>query len=153
MPELSIRGVTDGDREALIRLWHDSGVQRPWNDPDRDIAFARRHPHSTILVGSLNDHVVASAMVGEDGHRGWIYYLAVAPGHRRRGYATAMMRAAEEWLRSRGVWKMQLLVRSGNTDAVAFYGTLGFADVNTTCMQKVLDPTDGGEHAAGGSEA
>ena len=64
-------------------------------------------------------------MVGFDGHRGWVYYLAVDPGRRRRGLGRSLMAAAEDWLMVRGAPKLQLMVRSDNEAAVGFYQRLG----------------------------
>ena len=69
----TIRDLVDADVEAVIALWHAAGVARPWNDPATDIAFARREPHSTVLVACCGDALVATAMAGENRHRGWVY--------------------------------------------------------------------------------
>ncbi|ACL57151.1 GNAT family acetyltransferase [Methylobacterium nodulans] len=135
-----IREIRDGDEAALIALWHAAGVSRPWNDPQRDIAFARGSPHATILVAQAGDVLVASAMVGEDGHRGWAYYVAVAPERQKTGLGRAIMQAAEIWLLRRGIWKLQLLVRADNAGAVGFYERLGYHDTRTVCLQKVIEP-------------
>lgn len=136
----TVRGMRDGDADQVVALWHASGVARPWNDPARDVAFARRAAHSTVLVAELSGRVVATAMVGEDGHRGWVYYVAADPGHRGRGFGRAMMEAAEAWLAGRGVWKVQLLVRGDNVGATRFYEHLGYRDTGTVCLQKVIGP-------------
>ncbi len=75
----TIRPIEDADIPAVIALWHAAGVARPWNDPATDIAFARRGPHGTVLVAEIEGSVAATAMAGEDGHRGWLYYVAVRP--------------------------------------------------------------------------
>jgi ribosomal protein S18 acetylase RimI-like enzyme len=105
-----------------------------------DIAFARGGPHSTILVAILADQIVATAMVGEDGHRGWVYYMATDPKHQGAGLGRAMMDAAEAWLAKRGIWKVQLLVRGTNGQAKGFYERLGYRDTGVTCFQKVIEP-------------
>ncbi len=109
----------DDDIAQVIALWHAAGVARPWNDPARDIAFARRDEHSTVLVGMEGARIVASAMVGEDGHRGWVYYVAIDRSSNAAVSDASMMQAAEEWLIRRGVWKVQLLVRADNAQAIA----------------------------------
>ena len=134
-----IRDIADGDIDQVIALWHAAGVTRPWNDPGRDIAFARRDAHSTVLVGADGGRIVASAMVGEDGHRGWVYYVAIAPELQRSGLGRIMMQAAEDWLIRRGVWKVQLLVRADNKKATKFYEQLGYKDTTSVCFQKVLE--------------
>ena len=144
-PELTIRQIEDGDEPQVVAVWTASGVSRPWNDPITDIAFARRSPQSTILVGESGEHVVATVMVGEDGHRGWVYYLATHPDGQRQGIAHRMMDAAEAWLKARGVWKMQLLIRADNAGAKGFYARLGYRDTEAVCYQKVIlgDPSSG----------
>ncbi|WP_158933176.1 GNAT family acetyltransferase [Acidisphaera sp. S103] len=140
--EAAIREMVDEDAEQVIAIWHASGVARPWNDPVRDLAFARRNPHSTVLVAHLSDRIVATAMVGEDGHRGWVYYVAADPKHQGGGYGRAMMHATEKWLTDRGVWKVQLLVREDNTSVKQFYEHLGYRDTKSVCFQKVIEPVD-----------
>lgn len=136
---LQIRDIANEDIPEVVALWNASGVARPWNDPARDIAYARRDAHSTVLVGLDSKQIVASAMVGEDGHRGWVYYVAIAPERQRRGLGRTMMRAAEDWLKRRGVWKVQLLVRADNARATSFYEQLGYRDTRSICLQKILD--------------
>lgn len=133
-----IREIVDADIARVIALWHSAGVARPWNDPAKDIAFARTEPHSTVLVACEGDELVATAMVGEDGHRGWVYYVAVAPERQRQGLGGVMMQAAENWLRERGIWKVQLLVRADNAAASHFYEQLGYRDTRSICFQKII---------------
>jgi ribosomal protein S18 acetylase RimI-like enzyme len=137
--QLLIREIADDDIAQVIALWNASGVARPWNDPARDIAFARREEHSTVLVGTEGGQIVATAMVGEDGHRGWVYYVAVDPARQRSGLGRIMMRAAETWLVRRGIWKVQLLVRADNNQASSFYEQLGYRDTHSVCFQKILE--------------
>ena len=133
-----IRDMADRDTEQVIALWHACGVSRPWNDPARDIAFARRDAHSTVLVAELGGRVVASAMVGEDGHRGWVYYVAADPERQGKGLGRTMMASAENWLKARGVWKVQLLVREDNARVRQFYEHLGYRDTRSVCFQKII---------------
>jgi ribosomal protein S18 acetylase RimI-like enzyme len=114
------------DEAALISLWAACKLTRPLNDPAQDIAFAMGHENSTILVGKTHDKIIASAMIGHDGHRGTLYYVGVHPEFQNSGLGKALMAAAEDWLKSKGVWKINVLVREDNRDAVGFYETLGF---------------------------
>ncbi len=125
MEQPDVESATSADMTAVIALWQACGLTRPWNDPATDYARAVAGEHSAILVSRNGDAIAASVMVGEDGHRGWVYYLAVAPDLRRAGLGARMMTAAEAWLRARGVPKIQLMVREGNEDALAFYEALG----------------------------
>ncbi len=133
-----IRDISDDDVADVIALWHAAGVARPWNDPAKDIAFARLGSHATVLVADIAGRIVASAMVGEDGHRGWVHYLAAHPDHQGRGLGRTMMDAAENWLSGKGVWKVQLLVRDDNLAVKQFYQHLGYHDTRSTCLQKII---------------
>jgi ribosomal protein S18 acetylase RimI-like enzyme len=136
---LSIAPIEDADVADVIALWQASGLTRPWNDPDADIALARRRPNSTVLIGRDADAIVATAMVGHDGHRGWVYYVAVDPDRRAQGLGRTIMNAAEDWLRQAGIAKLQLLVRRSNAKAGAFYQSLGYTEAETIVFAKWLD--------------
>ena len=77
-------------------------------------------------------------MVGCDGHRGWVYYLAVAPERRRSGLGRTMMDAAEAWLRERGAPKIQLMVREDNEAALGFYEALGLERQKVVTLGRFL---------------
>ena len=113
------------DAGEVIALWEACGLTRPWNDPAADFARAAAGPASAVLVRREGAALVASVMVGHDGHRGWVYYLAVAPDRWRAGLGRAAMAAAEAWLRARGAPKLQLMVREDNEAALRFYEALG----------------------------
>lgn len=138
---LNCREMDDADFDAVVTVWREAGVSRPWNDPAMDIAFCRKSPHSTILVGTAASRLIATAMVGEDGHRGWVYYVATLPDKQGAGVGRAMMSAAEAWLQARGIWKLQLLVRADNAGAKGFYKRLGYHDTGAICFQKVIGST------------
>src|SRR3954453_15090977 len=74
-----VRPYSDSDEGAVVALWQVCGLTRPWNPPAADIALLRTSSHGEILVATQDDGVIGSVMVGHDGHRGWTYYLAVAP--------------------------------------------------------------------------
>ena|ERR1700754_3251157 len=113
------------DAEDIIALWHACGLVRPWNDPMTDFRRALESGSSTVLIARASQGLDGSVMVGFDGHRGWVYYLAVAEAQRGTGRGRALMAAAEEWLRARGCPKIQLMVRTGNHAAIGFYQALG----------------------------
>ena len=124
---MKFREISDGDVEWVVTLWKDCGLTRDWNDPYQDIQFARTGETSTILVGEVDGKVVASVMVGHDGHRGVLYYLAVDPTFQKRGLGKATHAAAVDWLKQRGVWKINLMVRVENKVVSGFYESLGYA--------------------------
>ena len=136
---LAIADIADTDVAAVIALWQRCGLTRPWNDPASDIALARRNPNATVLVGREGAAIVATAMVGHDGHRGWVYYVAVDPERRNKGFGRTMMEAAEAWLRAAGVPKLQLLVRRENLKAGAFYQSIGYDQSDTIVFAKWID--------------
>jgi ribosomal protein S18 acetylase RimI-like enzyme len=136
---LAIAGIADGDIADVIALWQRCGLTRPWNDPASDIALARRGEHSTILVGRADTQIVATAMVGHDGHRGWVYYVAVDPDRQKQGLGRIIMTAAEDWLRAAGIEKLQLMVRSDNGKVQAFYESLGYGEQQRVIYAKWLD--------------
>ena len=136
---LAIAEIADGDGDAVIALWQRCGLTRPWNDPASDIAMAQRNANSTILVGRADSAVVATAMVGHDGHRGWVYYVAVDPLRQKQGLGRAIMNAAEQWLREAGLPKLQLLVRRENAQAGAFYRGIGYEEADAIVFAKWID--------------
>lgn len=185
-----IRSFDEAETEAVVELWNECGLTRPWNDPRRDIqrkltvqpelflvgvepqlvrvepallrvdpdrvpagprariggpdlgATPSTHTPTPAATPSTHRTIVATAMVGFDGHRGWVNYLAVAPAWQRRGYARQLMTEAEALLTARGCPKLNLQVRSGNSAAVEFYRSLGYIDDNTVSFGKRLIPDD-----------
>lgn len=133
-----IAAATAEDGPAVTALWRACGLTRPWNDPDGDFALALSGPASIVLVARGADAIDGSVMVGFDGHRGWVYYLAVAPGHQRGGLGRALMAAAEDWLRGRGAPKIQLMVREDNHAALDFYEALGLERQKVVTLGRFL---------------
>jgi ribosomal protein S18 acetylase RimI-like enzyme len=138
-PALTVAEIADGDLADVITLWRRAGLVRDWNDPTDDIALARRDGNATVLLGRVDCAPAASVLVGHDGHRGWVYYVSVDPDHRNKGYGRAIMQAAEDWLRQRGIRKLQLMVRGDNAKVHAFYESIGYYDQQRTTFAKWLD--------------
>ena len=136
---LAIAPIDDADVADVVALWQTCGLTRPWNDPAADIALARKGSNATVLIGRENGAITATVMVGHDGHRGWVYFLAVDPDHRQKGYGRVMMDAAEHWLRGCGIEKLQLLVRADNTSVKDFYQSLGYSEQERVIYAKWLD--------------
>jgi ribosomal protein S18 acetylase RimI-like enzyme len=139
---LIITSIENADIPEVIHLWRRAGLVREWNDPTGDIELARRERNSTILLGRHDGALVASVLVGHDGHRGWVYYVSVDPDHRLKDYGRQIMTAAEDWLRARGITKLQLMVRGDNAKVHAFYRSLGYYDQQRTTFAKWLDGRD-----------
>lgn len=130
------------DGAQVIALWQACGLTRPWNDPAADFALALKGSTSTVLIVRDGDDrtgaIVASVMVGFDGHRGWVYYLAVHPDARRGGLGRALMAAAEDWLRGQGAPKIQLMVRDDNSAALDFHAVLGLERQGVVTLGRFL---------------
>lgn len=125
--------------DAAVDLWHECGLTRPWNDPAEDLSRAVRGVDSTVLACLHDDRLLGTAMVGHDGHRGWVYYVAVRPDERRSGVGRALMQACEQWAVRRGVPKLQLMVRAGNEPVLAFYERLGYDASPVVVLGRRLD--------------
>ncbi len=133
-----IRPYADGDEDTVIALWRECDLTRPWNDPRKDIQRKLAVQPDLFLVGERNGEIVATVMVGYEGHRGWINYLAVRPDFRRHGYGRRMMEEAERLLIARGAPKINLQVRATNTDVIAFYKSMGYAVEDVVNLGKRL---------------
>lgn len=132
------------DAEAVIALWHECGLTRPWNDPQEDFDRALAWwPASAILVARDGAALLGSAMIGYDGHRGWVYYLAVSSDRQRSGLGRRIMEAAADWLRKSGAPKIQLMVRTDNAATLDFYAALGFERQETVTLGKFFEARDG----------
>lgn len=139
---LVVRAYREADRDALIELWQSCGLTRAWNDPDQDIALARATASAKIFVGERGGALVAGLCAGHDGHRGWIYYMAVDPRLQRRGYGAELLRHAEARLAADGVPKVQLLVRENNLAVKTFYARLGYQPNDCHIMERWLVERD-----------
>ena len=135
-----IRAFDPADTNTVVQLWTDCGLVRPWNDPYRDIERKLTEQPELFLVGDVDGTVVATAMVGFDGHRGWVYYLAVTPSSQGEGYGRTLMTHAENLLRDRGCPKINLQVRAGNERVIEYYRSLGYDLDNAVGMGKRLIP-------------
>ena len=134
---LHVRAATLSDEQGAVDLWRCCGLVTSYNDPGADFRFAVANACSDVLVGADPDGLIrASAMVGHDGHRGWLYYVACHADVRGRGFARMLVAAGEEWLRQRGIRKVQLLVRETNTAVVSLYEHLGFETTPRIVMSK-----------------
>lgn len=135
---MEIRCYRPDDEQAVIRLWERCGLIRPWNDPRKDIERKLSEQPELFLVGQHGDEVIATAMAGFDGHRGWVYYLAVAPEQRGKSYGRQLMQAVERLLLARGCPKLNLQVRASNQDVLAFYRKLGYVQDDVVSLGRRL---------------
>jgi len=136
---MRIRAIEDGDVEDVVALWDACDLTRPWNAPHDDIALARATPQCEIFVGLDGEDVVASVLCGNDGHRGWIYYLAVTPDRQKDGLGREIMAHGEAWLRSLSVPKVELMIRPENEAVRRFYERIGYAVEDRIVMSRWID--------------
>lgn len=146
---LTIARLEPGAIAGAVALWQAVGLTVPWNDPLADARRALAGPSSTLLAATRDGDLVGTVMVGDDGHRGWIYYLAVAENCRRQGLGRALLAAAMTWLTARDVPRLNLMVRAGNDNAMAFYAALGFRASDVRVLQYDLAPPPGAKALAG----
>ena len=142
-PELVIRPYETADEEKVVELWSRCHLIVPKNDPEKDIMLKLQTQPKLFLIGILGNEIVATAMAGYEGHRGWINYLAVSPDFRRRGIGRRMMAEADARLSARGCPKINVQIRASNKSVVAFYESLGFSMDEVVSMGKRLQLDDG----------
>ncbi|MES2171640.1 MAG: GNAT family acetyltransferase [Actinomycetota bacterium] len=135
---MHIRPFRVGDTDRVVALWTASGMARPWNDPRRDIERKLTEQPELFLVGEIDGDIVATAMAGYDGHRGWVHYLAVDPSRRREGIGRQLMSEVEARLVAVGCPKLNLQVRSDNAAVLGFYRGLGYGEDQVLSMGKRL---------------
>ena len=136
--QLTFRPFSAADRDPLLKLWCVCDLTRPWNDPEDDIRQCLNNPSSALLIAEQDRRLCGSVMMGCDGHRGWVYYLAVDPICRHQGIGRALMVQAENWMRERDVPKIQAMIRSDNLAVRGFYGRLDYRDGDVQLVQKWL---------------
>lgn len=139
MTDLVVDDLREDEIDAAVELWRVVQLTRPWNDPHADARLALAGETSTILAGRLDGRLVATIMVGADGHRGWVYYLGVLPDCRGRRFGEAMMRAAEQWIIARGMPKLQLMVRDDNAAVISFYEAIGYKQEAVAVLSRRFD--------------
>jgi ribosomal protein S18 acetylase RimI-like enzyme len=137
--EIAVGVVEPADREAVIGLWDRCGLTVSWNNPEKDILRKATNSPDLFFAARDGQRIVGSCMAGYDGHRGWIYYLAVHPDYQKKGVARKMIRHAEDALEKYGCPKVNLMVRDSNTAAQAFYRKLGYRPDAVTVMGRRLE--------------
>jgi ribosomal protein S18 acetylase RimI-like enzyme len=137
-----IRPYSARDETSVIALWTRCDLVRPWNDPKLDIGRKAKIQPDLFLVGVLDEKVVATAMGGYEGHRGWVNYLAVSPDFQRQGLGRKMMEELESKFIELGCPKINLQVRMGNGSALIFYGKIGYKEDRVVSLGKRLIKDD-----------
>jgi ribosomal protein S18 acetylase RimI-like enzyme len=123
---MKISEFTDDQSDQVIALWGKCDLTRSWNNPEKDIVRKNVDQNGKFLIGQIDGVLMASIMIGYDGHRGSINFLAVDPDYAGAGYGKILMAEAERFLLSVGCPKINLCVRTDNAKVVKFYQQLGF---------------------------
>ena len=137
--EASLRQYMPADQNDLVELWSVCGLLRPWSDPFEDIHLCVTTPSSELVVADSVGQLIGSAMLGHDGHRGWVYFLSVHPNWQRNGIGRSLMSYAEGWMDQRQVPKIQVMIRVDNLLVRGFYKRLGYQDGDVQVVEKFLN--------------
>ena len=129
---------TESWQEPLVDLWQQCGLTRPWNDPIKDIQRKLTDTMGQLVLMVDDDKLIGSVMVGFDGHRGSVFYLAVLPDYQARGCGKQLMQYCEDYLLQLGCPKLNLCVRDTNVKVLDFYQALGYEPEPVTLMGKRL---------------
>jgi ribosomal protein S18 acetylase RimI-like enzyme len=140
---MNIRPFQNSDESAVIDLWQKCNLVRSVNNPKKDIQRKLAVNPDLFLVGLIDDKLIATVIVGYEGHRGWINYLAVHPEYRRQGYARQIMGEAEKLLRGLDCPKINLQVRTSNGEVMEFYRRIGYSIDDVVSLGKRLEHDDG----------
>lgn len=135
---MKIREYNPKDKSELIRLWIECRLANSKNNPEKDLRRKLKNESGWIFIGEEDGKIVASAMVGYEGHRGWINYLAVMPTFQKKGYGRKIMGKAEKELRKIGCPKINIQIRKANKSVIKFYERIGFSEDNVVSMGKRL---------------
>jgi len=128
-------------QDAVVDLWRKCNLIVPQNDPIEDIKRKTDFQPNLFFIGLLDGKVIGSIMVGYEGHRGWINYLAVTPEHQRHGYGKKLVQKAIDELKKMDCLKVNLQIRKGNTSVIHFYKGLGFKKDNVISLGMRLNNT------------
>ncbi|MCF7833097.1 MAG: GNAT family acetyltransferase [Candidatus Marinimicrobia bacterium] len=135
---MKIRIYQSKDEQQVIDLWIECGLTVPWNDAKKDIQRKVNDSPDMFFVGEIEGEIVASCMAGYDGHRGWIYFLAVKPTYQKRGFAKSILQYSEEALLKIGCPKIELMVRNTNEKVISFYEKVGYINDPIVVLGKRL---------------
>jgi ribosomal protein S18 acetylase RimI-like enzyme len=123
---MSIRKYQEADRSSLIQLWNTVFPNDPPHNEPSIVIEAKLAVDDLIFVSEHEDKLIGACMAGYDGHRGWLYAVAVQKDQRRSGTGAALVKYAMQSLKEIGCIKVNLQIRSTNTGVATFYKSLGF---------------------------
>ncbi|MFT7458820.1 MAG: ribosomal protein S18 acetylase RimI-like enzyme [Planctomycetota bacterium] len=123
---MKIRKLDIAERDELASFWRKAFPDDPsHNDPVKVIA-EKLAVDDLIFVAEENNIIIGACMAGYDGHRGWLYAVAIEHKLRRKGIGKELVTFAIACLKELGCGKVNLQIRKGNEQAEDFYKSLGF---------------------------
>ena len=134
-----VRKYTENDRNGLIQLWSESFPDDPPHNEPSKMIEAKLQVDDQIFVAQDERRIVGACMAGYDGHRGWLYSVAVLPDQRRRGIGKSLIKSAMNALKEIGCIKVNLQIRASNHEVKAFYESLGFGVEERISMGAFLE--------------
>jgi ribosomal protein S18 acetylase RimI-like enzyme len=136
---MKIRPFQMTDEDSVIQLWIQCNLVVAHNNPMQDVERKLKVNPEWFLVGEVDGQVVGTCMVGYEGHRGWINYLAVRPDLQKHGLGRQFMEHAEKILLGAGCPKINLQIRSTNQEVIRFYERIGYKQDPVVSMGKRLE--------------
>ena len=137
---MKIRTFCETDTEGVVALWKRCSLTVSWNNPVKDIARKLSVQAELFIVAEQDSRIIGSAMGGYDGHRGWLYYLAVDPDYRRQKTGTLLVQEVEKRIEGCGCPKINLMVRTTNETVCSFYKNLGYTVDDVAVLGKRFVP-------------
>lgn len=114
-------------RAQVVALWQEAfGYDTAHNLPTLAIDKKLAVNDGLFFVATDKKTVVGTILAGYDGHRGWLYSVAVHADYRRHGLGSSLVRHAEQALTALGCMKVNLQITSGNDGVAGFYEALGY---------------------------
>ncbi len=124
--DMNIRNYQDQDRNALIDLWKKTFPDDPAHNEPASVIDAKLKVDDLLFVAESEGQIVGACMAGYDGHRGWLYAVAVSREYRRKGAGARLIQHAMKKLKELGCIKVNLQIRASNAAVASFYQSLGF---------------------------
>jgi ribosomal protein S18 acetylase RimI-like enzyme len=136
---MNLRKFRKSDNSSLIELWHKVFIDDPPHNEPSQVIGAKLRVDDLIFVAEGNGGIIGACMAGYDGHRGWLYAVAVDPDHRRKGIGAQLVNYSLQALRQLGCIKVNLQIRSTNTEIADFYHSLGFSVEDRISMGRFIE--------------
>ena len=142
MNNCKIKIFEEDYRDQILSLWQKCKLIKTWNDPNKDIDRKLKVKDDLFLVIEYNNLIIGSAMAGYDGHRGYVYYLAIDPIHQNKGFGKLLMDNIEKKLKEIGCPKINIFIRSSNINVKNFYKSIFYDEQDCLTYGKRLIPDD-----------